>query len=558
MLDANLNSLSAQLAQMTPQQRQQYAAMHKNDPNAAMVLSLAKFITDTENAQRQRMLTQQMAASQPVAQKPVADQVIAGLAALPAPNMEGIPDGGIAGFEEEAPAPVHHHRGYAGGGGVWPMGDDISQFMDDGEPSPQTVRRRTKLDAERDANMARARAQGENLRPTMVGDPRVLGPTPPIPQAPVQEAAPTAPEPAAAPSGGIAGLGPAPSMPSLGGIPLLDPNAVQRSDVEGNYRKLTAGDAAQLEQMRAQTEELGKSRVKAAEGEMADVKRDQDELGVYGQDREKRLKAREGRLDKQTSDNKAMSIINAGLAMMSGDSPYAMVNIGKGAAVGTKQYTEGLEKIEAAREKLDDAFAQLDDIRRREKKDNSKELREAKGKVTAAIHAGMEDLMKHTEKVFGVNRKDQELIYGAQIKEDSDVRHLRQDALKTNVQSQVQMRGQDASLAGTKYAADSSVRAAGIRAAAYGGAGGKNMPVQIARLIESTRSNIERQAKDFATQYQKENFRAPSQAMMQKFIAQKTAEARKLNPSLAEWMSSPEDDVATPTGPDMSQFKVVR
>ena len=115
MISTDLNHISATLAKMTPQQRQQYAAMHKNDPNAAMVISLAKFITDTENTQRQHMMNNQAAMQGP--QPKVVDQAIAamapqdaGIAALPAnvnppesgiaaPDDGGYADGGVVHFQ---------------------------------------------------------------------------------------------------------------------------------------------------------------------------------------------------------------------------------------------------------------------------------------------------------------------------------------------------------------------------------------------------------------------------------------------------------------------------
>jgi len=55
--------------------------------------------------------------------------------------------------------------------------------------------------------------------------------------------------------------------------------------------------------------------------------------------------------------------MEAGFAMMAGDSPYAMVNLGKGALAGTKTYRDGLALIEKAKEKLTETRDRIDGLR---------------------------------------------------------------------------------------------------------------------------------------------------------------------------------------------------
>jgi hypothetical protein len=64
--------------------------------------------------------------------------------------------------------------------------------------------------------------------------------------------------------------------------------------------------------------------------------------------------------------NLNMALINAGLAIAGGKSQYALQNIAEGAQVGTKQYQEGLEKLEAAAIERRKQAAMIEEARRAE------------------------------------------------------------------------------------------------------------------------------------------------------------------------------------------------
>ena len=80
---------------------------------------------------------------------------------------------------------------------------------------------------------------------------------------------------------------------------------------------------------------------------IANIKRDQEAMGEYGTEREAKLKEQEAGLAGLEKRNQSMAFIEAGLAIMSGNSANAFENIGKGALVGTKAYKAGMEKIDA-------------------------------------------------------------------------------------------------------------------------------------------------------------------------------------------------------------------
>jgi hypothetical protein len=146
-----MNGVLASMAQMTPQQLQQTAAMHSDN---AMIVSTAKFYSD----QQKQMQQAQMAKMQPQAQPPVNQQAIAamapspqlppaqqapllqgqqaqmatnrlpeesGIATLPAPNMRHMAGGGIVAFDDggavdqdpSAPQPDPTAGGIQGAGG---------------------------------------------------------------------------------------------------------------------------------------------------------------------------------------------------------------------------------------------------------------------------------------------------------------------------------------------------------------------------------------------------------------------------------------------------------
>jgi soluble lytic murein transglycosylase-like protein len=125
MYDQNLRT---RMATMSPQQLKQFAMMHKDDP---FVVSMALDIDNTRKAgQRQqamqaaqqpqpKVVDQNLAAigqsEMPAQEMQAAPQMQAGLPQLPAQNIEGMADGGIAGYAEgkEVKGGRDEYRAYA-------------------------------------------------------------------------------------------------------------------------------------------------------------------------------------------------------------------------------------------------------------------------------------------------------------------------------------------------------------------------------------------------------------------------------------------------------------
>lgn len=545
MFDQRLQALTSQLTKMTPQQRQQFAMLHKNDP---ILVSMTKYVNDQENALRNSLKAQQS----PQGEKPkVVDQTIAGLAGLPAPELAQMPDGGIAGQPEQ---------GYADGGRVnerhmgvpltgasmgieTPPVLDINQYLD--LPPAERKKAKSKFELEREKNMATVAAQGTPQRPVMPNDPRILGPVPPL-------EAPAAAAPAAggAPSevettfnaalketgGGGGGM----AMPRVPGAPQYG-----ALDIAGEYNKaeasLPTGAVASKE-----IDELTKAEVAAANRRKDRLKEDQDSMGVAGLDREKRLKSREEKLDKRESQNAGMAILDAGLAMMAGKSQHAMVNIGEGALQGTKRYREGQKEIDEGRDKLDDAFSRLEELRRGEKRADSKEMRDAMADVDKASNAGLAQIIQGIQKRYEVNAKTASTMLESSVRDVTS----RRDAESRAYSAQVGYAGQIGSAnihAGATMGAARLRHKEGLASLAL-----QKQELAQGNAVEKLRNNIERtiaeaRKGDFQWTPQKEA------AMRQQLLQQ----AVQLNPSLAKWMGAL-DTAPAPTGPDMSQFRVVR
>ena len=100
----DVNEITSTLRGMPDQQLQQYAAMHKGDP---YILALA--VSESNQRKKLRMASQGQAGNQPMPK--VADAAIAdmaqqlpenqGIAQIPAPNMQRMADGGIAGYDDQ-------------------------------------------------------------------------------------------------------------------------------------------------------------------------------------------------------------------------------------------------------------------------------------------------------------------------------------------------------------------------------------------------------------------------------------------------------------------------
>ena len=114
------------------------------------------------------------------------------------------------------------------------------------------------------------------------------------------------------------------------------------------------------EDQRQQLEDIARTATEDAEARRNRLELQQAARGQFGEEQEKRLKAREERINREEGNLLGTSLFQAGLAIMGGSAPHGLVNIAAGAQVGLKNYQAGIDKLAIARDKLDDAFGQLE------------------------------------------------------------------------------------------------------------------------------------------------------------------------------------------------------
>ena len=144
-------------------------------------------------------------------------------------------------------------------------------------------------------------------------------------------------------------LGPAPAMgggmPSLSSISKMGKQIFDPNDYKPELMRLENETRLGLDSMQK-------------ERELAYANRP-----LLGKKQEELLKAQEAKEGEKLDNLKTMSMLDAGLSMLAGESPYAFVNIGKGGREGLKRYTEGIKEIDKAKDLRDQAYAHIDDMR---------------------------------------------------------------------------------------------------------------------------------------------------------------------------------------------------
>lgn len=389
----NVNQLTAQLRMLPDAALQRVAMMYKNDPY------ILPMVISEDMARKKLRAAGQAQAAQP--QPKVADQAImamapqeAGIAQLPAPNMQNMADGGIAGqaddmeFAERSEPVVRMAEGGVPGyqaGGQPRLNPYIENLLAldpdvDEQGLPRTRREsemirakqkealEKKKEAEAYAGQLSATVPTEYrermdqfYRPRRTPEQLAGGPvatvSPPTAPAAALSAAPgTAPgagagTPPLAPSAGT-GAGAAPKdggIYSLAGR-LFDPIEER---TQQQLRQMREGATRRGEAERKAFEE-GKPKTKVGEGLEALLKKEAE--GEAG----------------EREQAKAMAIFNAGLAMMAGGSPRALENIAKGAMVGSGQYAEAIKDFKKAGKERQKMLASIEEARRAEARDDNK------------------------------------------------------------------------------------------------------------------------------------------------------------------------------------------
>jgi hypothetical protein len=150
--------------------------------------------------------------------------------------------------------------------------------------------------------------------------------------------------------------------------------------------------------------------------EQADFERRVKERGQLGEKQEARLKAREEKLGKQEKDLGPLAMLQAGFAIMSGSSRSALQNIGAGAQVGLRGYSEGLEKLQVARERIEDGLERIETARRSEGILNDQQRSALRREGNAIVRDGKKETINALSTELGVKRAEATALSNAGIK----------------------------------------------------------------------------------------------------------------------------------------------
>jgi hypothetical protein len=208
---------------------------------------------------------------------------------------------------------------------------------------------------------------------------------------------------------------------------------MSRADILAARDQFEKGIAA-IDPLKTQREELNAKRKGFAQDTADELEKEIKERGDPYAKREERANKQEANIAESAERNPYLSLMEAGFAMMSGDSPYAMVNIGKGAMVGTKAYKDGLALIEKAKEKLGETRDKIEDYRANRDDLNARERRAAKADIRNTEIKGDESLLAGMALASGNKREDVNKAFEAyQTSHNNEVnRRTQADIAKIN------------------------------------------------------------------------------------------------------------------------------
>jgi len=396
-----------------------------------------------------------------------------GIAQLPTPNMQSMADGGIAGYDDEEGMATGGMGGMfnfaqqsepvvrmSGGGAVQKYADtglvksSIQQIEEANIAELNPLAQQFKTAEQQFIAAARSGDQAaiaqymqvkEDLRKQLEqavsskfgnAAPKVLSQLlssekPAAPTAPVTPAFPASQKtPAVAPNASVsaAPAAPAPDVaaPKADVPPKTQSVKPQTSmggaqGIKAMYEQFAGPEnvrETELNEIRRLISEQGESETSAAQRQLNQLKADLAAQGTYGKDREAKLKGKEERIGKEEGQAGGLALLESGLAMMAGGSSNAFANIGQGAMVGTAAYRKSMDKIADAKDKLDDAYGRLEDVRFNQTSMNNSEIRKATADVDKAANAGLKSLTDFAVTRYGMKRDDVKTMFTGAMQEN--------------------------------------------------------------------------------------------------------------------------------------------
>ena len=409
-------TLTDKLALMPDQMLPRLAQQYKND---AITLSL--ILGEKNRRDRVRNSVKTQAGAQP--QPKVNDQIVAGMqqlpedvgiGALPAPNMQRMADGGIAGMPEDDNSSLVYHNEpvmrMADGGVARYNGQNTSVVNE----NPLAI----------GTFMRKWRESGKPLLPYLG-----IETTRPVDEG-LYSTTPTGPSPSNAEIEAMLGL----SAPAADGkaAPKVDaaptktdysvlgmPGASRGAapmDLQKQYASILKGQNSE-DPAAKERKALQEQMVASAEQSKRDIEADQAKRGDVYKGREERLTKREQELEKSKGQNTGLALLEAGLAIMSTPGHWASA-VGKGAQVGTARYAEGIDKLRAAQERLGEARDRMEDLKINRDDMNAREIRQANNDINRAKldaqKMGIEAIMARDN----VNRDTAKSIFAATVQQN--------------------------------------------------------------------------------------------------------------------------------------------
>lgn len=155
----------------------------------------------------------------------------------------------------------------------------------------------------------------------------------------------------------------------------------------------------------ARQEALNKANLATRQNAKAEAEKQFKEQGLAFTDTLNKLTSKEKRVQTMEDNQLGMSMLEAGLNMMAGESPYAMVNIGKGAQAGTKKYMEIQNQVESYRDKIDETKMKIEEYRRNEANMNARELRGLQRDIDDSVSSGAQAMINLAREQYGLNKQ---------------------------------------------------------------------------------------------------------------------------------------------------------
>jgi hypothetical protein len=239
-------------------------------------------------------------------------------------------------------------------------------------------------------------------------------------------AAPPAAGPVATPTGGTKPAGSRPGAPaSTGSTPS------KQFDVSAMMSAELAKQRAAPDPLEADRAALAADRKALAESNVTGLEAIQKNFDNIFSGRKARMDTREGEIGKMKDQTLGLALLNAGATMMSTRGNLGTA-IGAGIGVGSKQYVDGMGRIEAAKEKLSTARDRLEELEAQRGELSARELFKANQEVKQVGISAKDDMIKARMAFNNESYTKAEKAVTAQLNADLKVYGEQQANLRTD------------------------------------------------------------------------------------------------------------------------------